>query len=273
MYQALPGKPGCDLPVPAYAVADGYLTLVLPQDDRTLSILINRPSSDSSLVGVRENAGWDAAVRMIPLFEQWTDPDRFQPITDVLVGGGLTNTYFPQGKEPGVPPAFGLFFLGDAVCTTNPAAGRGVALGLLGARKLLSLLDDATVALDDASRALDEWCDQNLRPYFEDHVYWDACMLQRFAGEDIDLDARIPSDVICAAAEVDPAIKPAAGMYQGMVAGPQILGTVEERARDLLRSGWRPPYVGPTAAELADPVNRALAAAEPDRPQRRLART
>lgn len=62
-----------------------------------------------------------------------------------------------------------------------------------------------------------------------DHVEWDATLLARFAGEDIDVEAHLPSDVICDAAAV-----------------------AQEQVRDLLRSGWRPPWAGPTRDELVD---------------------
>jgi hypothetical protein len=39
---------------------------------------------------------------------------------------------------------------------------------------------------------------------------------RRLAGEDIDTEARIPSDVICAAAEADPAMRPVVGPFMSM---------------------------------------------------------
>jgi len=105
------------------------------------------------------------------------------------------------------------------------------------------------------------WCDEHIKPWYEDHLHWDATLLHRFRGEDIDLDAQIPSDVICAAADVDPAIMPAAGPYMGMMAPPSILRSVEERARAVLRTGWRPPLgEGPTRDELAELIGATAVA-------------
>ena len=70
------------------------------------------------------------------------------------------------------------------------------------------------------------------------------------SGLDLDLDDRIPSDVICAAAAVEPAIGPFVGQYLGMVGTPKVLEPAEGRVRELLESGWRPALVGPTAADL-----------------------
>jgi hypothetical protein len=105
----------------------------------------------------------------------------------------------------------------------------------------------------DVAARFGDWCAANIRPWFEDHVYWDATLLNRFRGADIDLDARIPSDVICAASAVDPEILAAARPYMGMLALPSVLDPVEERARAVLRTGWRPqPATGPTRDELVE---------------------
>jgi len=181
------------------------------------------------------------------------------PLFMMLSGGGLTNTYRGQLNEHGQAAIPGLFFAGDAVCTTYPAAGRGVSLGLRQAQALLGML----AALHPGRRAdprdvaerFDAWCIANIRPWYEDHVHWDATLRRRLGGGDLDVEGRIPSDVICAAAEVDPAIWPAAGPYLAMQALPAVLDPVRDRARAVLRTGWRPPYAaGPSRDELADAI-------------------
>lgn len=238
--------------VPLGKLYDGYLVIVFPQDAGTLSALIVRASDDDGLAQLREPAKFDAAMRAVPHLARWTDPDGFEPITDVMPGGGLTNTYARQPRLPG------LLSVGDSVCTTNPAAGRGVSLGWQQAGALIAML--AEDGRDPAATAqrFEGWCDEQIRPWYEDHVYWDATLLSRFRGADIDLDARIPSDVICAAGAVDPEIMPAAGPYMGMIALPSILRSVEERARTVLRTGWRPPLgEGPTRDALVELIGAA----------------
>jgi hypothetical protein len=138
------------------------------------------------------------------------------------------------------------------VSTTNPAAGRGVSLGLLQAQALLQLIDHETA---DAAVALDDWCVQNVKPWYEDHVHWDATLLRRWGGEDLDLKARIPSDIICAAAEVEPSLTPIVTPYLAMSAPPASLQPATDRVRELLHAGWRPPLAdGPTRDELAEVV-------------------
>jgi flavin-dependent dehydrogenase len=235
--------------LPMGKLYDGYLVIVFPQDAGTLSTLIVRASGDAELAQVREPAKFEAAMRAVPHVARWTDPDGFEPITPVLPGGGLTNTLRGQARLPG------LLCVGDAVCTTNPMAGRGVSLGLQQARALLDILEDGVA---DAAARFDDWTEQHIRPWYEDHVYWDATLLRRFRGEDLDLAARIPSDVICAAGEVDPQIMPAAGPYMGMLAPPAVLRGVEERARAVLRTGWRPPLGdGPSRDELVELIGAA----------------
>ncbi len=253
MYRA---RPGIGLPssgLPMSSLYRGYLAMIFPQDDRTLSALIVRASADDTLAQLRRGDCFDALAPLIPQLAPWTDPDRFEPITDVMAGGGLTNTYRGQLDEKGHVAVPGVFFVGDAVCTTNPAAGRGVSLGLRQAHTLTGMLADPGADPRDVAERFDAWCAANIRPWYEDHRYWDATLLRRLHGEDIDIKARIPSDVVCAATDKDPTIWPAAGPYLAMQALPSILDPAQERARMVLRSGWRPPYAdGPSRSELAD---------------------
>jgi len=209
-------------------------------------------ATDEALAQLRHNACFDELAPRIPQLAPWVDAGRFEPVTDVMAGGHLTNTYRgPSGD--GRPAVAGLFFAGDAVCTTNPAAGRGVSLGLRQAQVLIGLLAAPHADLAGAAEEFGAWCVANIQPWYEDHVYWDTTLLRRFHGEGIDLSARIPPDVVCAAAEKDPTIWAAAGPYLAMLAPPAILDTAQDRARAVLRSGWRPPYAaGPSRDELAE---------------------
>lgn len=264
MYRA---RPGAELPssgLPMASLYRGYLAMVFPQDARTLSALIVRASADKALAALRHNHCFDAAAPVIPQLAPWTDAGQFEPITDVMAGGGLTNSYRGQFDEDGRVAIPGVFFLGDAVCTTYPAAGRGVSLGLRQAQALVSMLAQPRADLRDAAEQFDAWCTASIRPWYEDHRYSDAAMLRRFNGEDIDAEAPIPSDVVCAAAAKDPSIWPAAQPYLAMQALPSALGPVQDKARAVLRTGWRPPYAaGPSRDELAgllrEPSARAAA--------------
>lgn len=254
VYRAREGQAGYDRFFPSFETGPGYVSLVMGHDAGTHSVVIAYPSDAEEFTTLRTNDGQDRACRVIPNLIPWTDPNRFEPLTGALAGGHLTNTYRLQGPALGLPPARGLYFVGDAVMTTNPAAGRNLALLLPHARHFLAALDDPEQDLDDASLALDAWAEMHLRPWYRDHAHWDRTLLRRFAGLDIDLSDRIPSDVIAAAIEVDESIKPYAAMYGGMVAGPEILDPVEGRVRELLDQGWRPKTPGPTGAELTEAI-------------------
>lgn len=257
MYRARPGVQVPVSPVPFGVLYRGYLTIAFPQDDNTVCALIVRSSADDALAELRHEAIFARATAMIPNLAPWTDHDRFEPITPALAGSGLTNSYRSHLDAQGRLPPSGLLFVGDSMSTTNPAAGRGVSLGLLQAQTMLRLLD-ADTDLVSVTQQLDAWCTENIRPWYEDHVYWDATLLRRLAGGDIDLDAKIPSDVIAAAAEQIPEIAPAAGRYLSMMAPPSVLTPHEHQARQLLRTGWRPPVgQGPTRNELAALVREA----------------
>jgi 2-polyprenyl-6-methoxyphenol hydroxylase-like FAD-dependent oxidoreductase len=253
MYRALDGAEPPASPRPLIANYRGYVAGVFPQDHRTLSTLIVRTASDTALAALRRSERFEAAVRQIPLLAAWTEPGRFEPITPVMAGGLLTNTYRGQFDAEGNVAVAGLFFVGDAISTTNPHSGRGVSLGLQQAAQLVSLLDHDKRDYRSVARQFDRWCADNVRPWFDDQVHRDATLLARFHGDDVDVRGHIPSDVICAAVEADPSLQPVVGPYLNMQALPGSLNGVEERVRTLLRRGWRPRSAeGPSREELVE---------------------
>jgi hypothetical protein len=149
--------------------------------------------------------------------------------------------------------------VGDAVCTTTPLAGRGVTLGLMQSRALLDILD-AERDIDSATGYFDAWCEQRVRPWFDDHRSVDADRVRRWAGGAVDLTRPLPSDLIVAAADADPALRPLVEPYATMAALPASLAKAEPRAREVYAGGWRPPVPpGPTSAGLADLCEQASA--------------
>ena len=136
--------------------------------------------------------------------------------------------------------------------------GRGITTSLQQARELLRLLDTG-VSPADVAVGFDAWCETHMRPWVADHVRMDAAMLDRWAGHDVDLTRRLPSDLVLAAAEADPAIGPALGPYLAMLAGPECLDEVEPLAAAVYRGGWRPTRAdGPDRDALAAILRGAL---------------
>ncbi|MEV4636730.1 FAD-dependent oxidoreductase [Actinoplanes sp. NPDC049548] len=235
----------------------GYLAGVFLQDNRTVSVLIARLTGDRELAGLRQRQAFDAAVRVIPGLAEWTEPDRTEPMTPVLAGARLHNTYRGQLDAEGNVALPGLVHLGDAVCTTNPTAGRGIATSLMQARQFVRTLNGD---VESATVALDEWCTTHIRPWFDDHVAWDADEIRQWAGEDVDLSRPLTSGHVVAAAQADPSLMRVVGPYLSMRALPATLAEVEPRAREIYAGGWRPPVPQtPTRDELAALIRRTTA--------------
>jgi hypothetical protein len=100
-----------------------------------------------------------------------------------------------------------------------------------------------------------------MRPWVVDHVEMDGDAVRRWEGGDVDLSRRLPSDLVLAAAQIEPDIGPATGGYISMLQLPSCLDPVEPLARAVYASGWRPAFPpGPTRADLRDIVATALRA-------------
>jgi len=234
---------------------DGYQVLVFLHERGFFSTLILRSADDPVLKQLRHRDAFEAACRAIPVLAAWTDPDRSQPSTEVLAGGQLLNQYRSQRGSDGGLALPGLVFVGDAVCTTTPNFGRGVVTSLTQAEELLDAVDDHDTDVDAVVERFDAWGEQHMRPWVEDHVRMDEAMGRRWHGEDVDLEQPLPSDLVLAAAQADPAIGQETFPYVAMLAGPSSLTDAERRARELYRRGWRPtPPDGPSAAGLRELV-------------------
>src|SRR5215471_14948392 len=203
-YQLLPGAPHgpVNMPFGVLVTYPGYLAAAFLHDNRIVSALIARARADRQLAALRTPAAFEAATQAIPALAAWTAPAR--PITPVLPGGRLYNSYRGQLNHAGQVALDGLIYAGDSVCTTNPAAGRGVTTSLLQARQLIGLLEEHRRDLTSCSLAFDHWCTGNIRPWFDDHVYWDADLIRRWSGQDVDLTRPLPPDLVIAAAQADP---------------------------------------------------------------------
>jgi hypothetical protein len=229
----------------------GYFAVAFIHDNGTFSITITHDGTDPRLRLLRHEAVYETAVRAIPSLPEWVD--RAVPITPVLPGGRLHNSYRRQVDDNGLPTVPGLIAVGDSVCTTTPLAGRGITLAFRQARALVELLhhrprDPVTVAVQ-----FDAWCRDHVRPWFLDHVHCDGERLRRWAGGDIDLHRRLPSDLVVAAAGADASLGAEVAAYDRMQALPSDLDRLQERARAVYASGWRPPLAaGPTRAELGE---------------------
>jgi flavin-dependent dehydrogenase len=228
----------------------GYDSYVFPHEHGHISVVLIRPTADRGFGVLRHLDAFEAACRAIPALAEWTDPQITTPTSGVLVGGHLLNRYRPQLGRPG------LVAIGDAVATTAPTAGRGLAMASMQIGALLDLLDDGA---DPATIAdpFGAWCDTWMRPWVEDHVAFDAESVRRWRGQDIDLGRPLTSAAIVAAAQVDPRLESTVGPFLAMAALPASLTAVEAAARAVYETGWRPPLTdGPTRDELVALAHR-----------------
>jgi len=259
-YQLHPGADPGPLANPIAWQADlpGYQVIVFIHERGIFSVLLVRPAADQELCQLRHEAAFTAACLAIPGLSDWTDPGRARPVTPVLPGGPLLNAYRGQTGHDGRLALPGLVFLGDAVATTTPTFGRGVTTTLLQARQLLELIDEHGADAAAVGESFDAWCAAQIKPWVDDHVHMDESTRRRWAGEPVDLDRPLPSDLILAAAAADPRIGAAAPGYLAMTALPASLRSAEPLAKAVYATGWRPPFApGPTRDELADVIRAA----------------
>jgi 2-polyprenyl-6-methoxyphenol hydroxylase-like FAD-dependent oxidoreductase len=257
-----PTDPGpLSTPLAWMATFDGYLVLIFVHERGYFSVLIVRSTADPQLKLLREPAAFAAACRAIPGLSEWTEPERSAPASEVFTGGTLINHYRGQCDPDGSLCLPGLVFAGDAVCTTTPNFGRGVATSLMQGEELLRTLDEHGHDLVVVGKSFDAWCLANMKPWVDDHAHMDESLRRRWAGEDVDLTQPLPSDLILAAAEVDPSIMEAAFPYLSMRALPTSLDALEPRVHALYDGGWRPTFApGPSHEELRELVVAAAPA-------------
>jgi len=265
-YQLLPGaEPGpASSPVGLISRFAGYIAVVFVQDNGTMSASLTRCDTDEELAGWRFPEVYEAVARIVPGLAEWTDPGRSRPITRVLPGVHLRNTYRGQLDERGRVALPGLIHLGDVVCTTNPTAGRGIATSLSQASSLTGLLAEHPDDVRAATLAFDDYCTTSIKPWFDDHQASDPDAVRLLAGQDLDLSRPLTSVHITAAADADPELKPLVGPYLGMNALPSSLAAAEPGARRVYEGGWRPELLpGPTRDDLVDLISRTEYAATP----------
>ncbi|WP_051549342.1 FAD-dependent oxidoreductase [Nocardioides sp. URHA0032] len=257
-YQLLPGaEPGpMDNPLGSFNSYDGYQVLVFLHEAGHFSVLFVCPTADDALKPLRLDAVFDQACRAVPALAVWTDPDRARPTSPVMVGGALRNVYRSQRRLAG------LVSVGDAVATTTPTRGRGVAMAFSQVDALLELMDDGA---DPGSlvHPFGAWCDEFVRPWVEDHIAIDTDAVARWQGAALDLTGPLTTERICEAAQADPRINEYAEPYWAMTALPTCLQPAEPLARAVYESGWRPSYApGPSRDQLVTVIHGAASTAD-----------
>ena len=256
-YQLRPGaEPGpMANPLGSFNGYDGYQVLVFLHEAGHFSVLFVCPTADDALKPLRFDAVFDEACRAVPALAAWTDPDRARPTSPVMVGGALRNVYRSQrglGR---------LVSVGDSVATTTPTRGRGIAMAFTQVDALLQLLDDGADP-DSVAQPFGAWCDEQIRPWVEDHIAIDTEAVARWQGAELDLSRPLSTERICEAAQAEPRINEYAGPYFSMTALPSCVQQAEPLARAVYETGWRAPYAaGPSRDQLVGVINGAVSTA------------
>lgn len=238
----------------------GWQAMVFAHQRAMFSVLVLRPSPDRRFTALRHPGVFEAVCAAVPALARWTHPELSTPVSEVLPGGTLSNVYRSQ-RDPTGAVTPGLISVGDAVATTTPTYGRGIALALMQVQALAARVDEHGADLVALVEDFDEWCHRQIRPWVDDHIAIDAATRARWAGAPLEPTTRLPSDLIVAAGAIDPVIERATFGYRAMTRLPDSLDSVEPLARAHYAAGWRPPRAeGPGIDDLA----QIVAEAEPD---------
>jgi 2-polyprenyl-6-methoxyphenol hydroxylase-like FAD-dependent oxidoreductase len=242
----LPGPPTSRVVAPL----DDCLVGLWGADNSTMLMVVAPLTEDRRFTRIRHPAVFEAVLRTLPVFAAWRDV--LTPISSVYPMGGLHNTLRRMVID-GRPVAIGVHAVGDAVCTTNPTFGRGVALTLLQAVELSAVLAEHADATAQAI-AYDCAIVDQIAPFYRDQASNDAERLAvvRHAVFGAPLapspndPARITFPDLRAAGALDPTLFRAFWKVWGMTERPEQIyrdPEVVQRVRAVLSASSTPPQM------------------------------
>jgi 2-polyprenyl-6-methoxyphenol hydroxylase-like FAD-dependent oxidoreductase len=161
---------------PAMAEMGTFSILTLPGDNDTWSVTLFGSNRDAVFKRVRESECFSHLVRACPAHAHWLQGE---PVTDVLSMADVLDRY-RRFVVAGRPVATGYAAVGDAWACTNPAAGRGLSVGLAHAQLLRDTIRSS--GGDDPegfSLAWDEATERAVTPYVRNQKAADN---ERFAA-------------------------------------------------------------------------------------------
>jgi 2-polyprenyl-6-methoxyphenol hydroxylase-like FAD-dependent oxidoreductase len=245
---------------------DSYTAVLFLGDNRTFSLSIGVLPEDTDLKAVRHEAAFEAVIRATPLLAGWVDPRNSEPISPVYAMGSLDNSL--RLPDPGNPVVKGFFPLGDAVCTTNPAYGRGVSLGLKHAYLLADLVEEHPTVDEKQAKEFSARTEALVRPWFEEAIandrgragLWEATLAGR-------PPLRPPAGVVTfgvavAASTQDEEIWRRIANEMMMLVPPSALYAdpeIAQRIGKVLASGPPPQLPGASRADLVRAIAGAMA--------------
>jgi 2-polyprenyl-6-methoxyphenol hydroxylase-like FAD-dependent oxidoreductase len=155
--------------------------LTLPADNATWSVTLIARSGDRALLGLKDVARWEEAVRSLPTVAHWIDGD---PIEDRIITMAKIEDRIRDLRPGGVPVATGILAVADAWACTNPSVGRGASIGMLHAQTLRDTLrHTGPDRPGELSEAFAVATADTVQPWYEATLAFDRHRLAEMAAE------------------------------------------------------------------------------------------
>lgn len=237
--------------------------LAVPGDGRTLSITLAIRTDDAELRSALSDAdAFEHACQILPGPDRFVGRYELTPLGGVRPMTGLLNRIRRFVGDDGSPTVLGFHAIGDSHTCTNPLYGRGCALAVVQA---IRLVDAAAEHPDDpAARATayEQAVAREVEPWFEISVQMDRMGADpaglAIGGGDGDGDGGKAMAALFAAAATDPIIGRGMSRFWNLLALPgDLMGDPELMARmaEVMADpdAWpTPPAEGPSRTELLD---------------------
>ncbi|CAH9066891.1 hypothetical protein PSECIP111951_03993 [Pseudoalteromonas holothuriae] len=110
-------------------------------DNGYFSITLTAQKDDLSLRKLTRLASWMAVVKHLPGFAPWVDERNVIAQGNLKSFGNMDNIYHPL-IDNNQPLLNGLVNIGDALCTLNPAAGRGCTIAWITAYEIAKAVSE-----------------------------------------------------------------------------------------------------------------------------------
>ena len=245
---------------------DHYTAVLFLGDNRTFSISIGVLPDDPEMKLLRSEPAFTAALRATPLLAPWLSPGASVPISGVHAMGGLDNCLRGVATSKQSPAITGLYHVGDSVCTTNPAYGRGISLAFAHAYQLGDVLSSYPDVGNEQAREVAHATERLFSPWVAEAVQNDRgrAMLWKSTINGTSLPPMPPGMVtfgsVVAAAATDPVVWRRVARVMMMLAPPTALYADEEirgRVAQAFAAGAPPQIPAPSREELVSVVTSA----------------
>jgi 2-polyprenyl-6-methoxyphenol hydroxylase-like FAD-dependent oxidoreductase len=176
-----------------------------PGDNGTFGVALAAPAWDREMRALRNVRAWDNAASLFPSIARWMSRDIAEPLTDVGVCSGHSNTLRPFLDE-GLPTVLGVLPVGDALCTTDARLAWGMSLGLSTGFAAARAITDHAGDPGDAAIAYDDVVMDEVESCFRFASARSRLSIRRWRGESTDpmdrdeqhakLISTIPSELV-----------------------------------------------------------------------------